>query len=305
MGLWGVYSSFMILNNHTAATFKRGLLRISGHIIIAVFILFASLFFVLNLYVFSVFLILICFFILGYLLACGENMRAIGVAGGVGLGIMLFEYPFQGATIKVALFRAGIIIFSGLFSIIFDNLVFPSKTVDLLKNSIQNIFNKLNLVQKNICQKNYSEALNHINDIDSILLTCLKYSNDIKFQPVKLKESISQLTNLLSMQKELLYQYKSLLIMLNQPQSFIVNEKIQAIEENLNTILEIKLQNISAKNINYLILKDTSNEDKLLAQIREHALPLQVNFDDRAFVYSRISKIFQILKTISHYKQVY
>ena len=301
MGLWGVYSSFIVLNSHTAATVKKGLQRITSHIIIAVFTLLATLFFMHGIYFVSIILIVICFFILGYFLACGENMRYIGTAGGIGLGIMLFEYPFQNATLEISLYRAGIIIFSGLFGLIFDNLVFPSKTIGLLENSVVDIFTTLNLIQKNICSGNFTEALKFSDSIDKILIASLKYSNDLKFSPIKLKEKLIQLNSLFSLQKELIYQYKSLLHLLLLKKEFKLSANLQHIEQNLNEILSLKLQNISSQEINFSSLMNTDKENELLAQIRTNAPAQTIDYEQRAFVYSRISKMFQILSTISHF----
>lgn len=140
MGLWGVYSSFIVVNSHTAATFKKGFQRIASHIIIVIFTLLCTVFFLHGFYVLAICIILVSFFILGYLLSCGDNLRYIGTAGGIGLGIMLFEHPFQNTTIEICLYRGGIIIFSGLFGLLFDNFILPINTSDLLEKSTDEIF---------------------------------------------------------------------------------------------------------------------------------------------------------------------
>jgi hypothetical protein len=299
MGLWGVYSSFLVINAHTASTMKKGVQRIMGHIIVALFIFLYLTFLYYGFPSISILLMFFCFFILGYLIACGENMRYIGTAGGIGLGIMLLEHPLQQETLHVAVFRASIIIFSGAFGVLFDRLFFPVKTKDLLLSSVNEIFNTLIFVQNLILEKKYEKAIEKLNNLDPILIKSLEYSNDLSFHLIKLDVIIPSLKKVFFFQKELIFQYKDLLDSFSQREKNVYIENYEPVERKLLLLLSENL-NRFAKGI---VLENREELFKIMEDtlfiIRSDELFSELSHSEKVFFYGRLSKIVQMTENLS------
>lgn len=308
---WSVYSSFIILADHSAGTFKKGSLRILSHIFALIMIILFTHLLHKNHIISAVGIIIVGFFILGLFIAGGENSRPIGTAGGVGFGIMLFKNPFEPATLEVAFYRCGIIVLSGLAGMIFDSLFFPVQTHRIVEENIRKIKQSLYDLQNEICEERTEEAINILLKIDELALQTQKYVNDMKFHPTQFHKKMTQMKFELAFYLELILYFKKNLLYTKPYSMKEWPEHLQQSFVDLNLILRNRLSPCKEKCENTPFtteqeqIKNASHpEDIILHGIREQIQKSPLPFETKIGILSIISSTYQTILFTYRYGSV-
>lgn len=310
MGFWGVYSAYIVMQNHTGSTLKKGVQRISGHIIIAIFSYFYAITFLNGYLLLSIIPVIVGYFILGYLVACSDHIRYAGISGGIGFGIMLFEYPLDKLTLQVVYLRSGIIIGSAIVGIIFDHFVFPVKTSavfnDQLKKNISLLSNVINSVEK----KQLPELEENLNNVNLNIYQTSKQITDFSiFQTSRKKFIYLEIFNSL---KCIFYNFKKYKLLLEYKNPFLISEQIDLNEKEIILFIKNKFSEIEKLfSISFFKSEFLENKNSQTLNLKEHIVNIRTQnwyikapLENRINIYSRIENLYQIANELNYCHEV-
>lgn len=300
MGFWAVYSAYIVMQNHTGGTLKRGFLRISGHILITIFSTLYAVAFIHGYLLLSIVPVIVGYFILGYLIAGSDNVRYAGISGGAGFGIMLFEHPLDQLTLHVVFMRATIIITCAIIGVFFDHFVMPVKTSDIFKDQLQKILSSLSAAIKMFRQKEFSSLDKQLNEISILIYQTSKQITDFSlFQRSRKKDIYLEILNSL---KQMFYDFKKYKLLLDEKEVHVMNEQIEKNELEMLLFIENKFIELENKFVVFYTntnLVENNDADVLnlknqISELRNQHWYKAVNIEQRINFYSRVVNLFHI-----------
>ena len=305
MGFWAVYSAYIVMQNNTGSTLKKGIQRISGHILIAIFSYLYAIAFINGYLILSIIPVIVGYFVLGYLVAGSDHIRYAGISGGIGFGIMLFEYPLNKLTLHVIYLRTVIIIGSAMAGILFDHFVFPVKTSSIFKGHLQKILISLTTVT-NIIQRSDMNSLNeHLIIVNKNIYRASKEITDFAiFQRSRKKYIYLEVFNSL---KQIFYNFKKYQLLLEEKDYPIINDQINNNEREIILFIKNKLSEIetlflvSNFNPDYSENKyiDISNLKEQMNNIRNQNWYIDSTLEQRINIYSRLANLYSIANEVN------